>query len=376
MFLHNFKYEFLQNIRQKEIIGWMMIFPIVLSTLFYVAFGDLYNKDIAFSEISVAVVNADEDQIFKSVVSELSEGDEALLDTVFTDSNEAEELLENGDVTAVIYVGDKLSMSVTGDSINASVVRSFLEQYTTQKTIITDVAMNNPEKLADVTQAFSNEINCIYTNKLTDRNIDPYASYFFNLIAMVALFGTTSGVFSATQNQGNLSAIGARKTIAPTHKLKATFSQLLASVCTQSVCTVLSTTYILFILKVDMGDNIPLIYLSGILGSLAGVALGFFIGSVGTASENTKFGLAFGVSMVCCFLSGLMIADMKPLISTYCPIINKLNPASLVSDLFYCLSLYNDYDRYTETAIILIVMSFVFTIAGFLFTRRKKYDSI
>ena len=42
MFLHNLKYEFLQNIRQKELIGWMMLFPIVLATLFYVAFGNIY----------------------------------------------------------------------------------------------------------------------------------------------------------------------------------------------------------------------------------------------------------------------------------------------------------------------------------------------
>ncbi len=376
MFWHNFKYEFLQTIRQKEIIGWMMLFPLVLSTLFYVAFGNLYEKDITFSKIPVAVCNSDNDEIFKSVITELSQGDEAMFSSKFTDEKSAQALLKDGDVIAIINVGDKLSMSVTGESIKASVVRSFLEQYQTQYAIISEVAKKSPEKLSDVTNALSKEIDSITTKELTKGKMDPYSSYFFNLLAMVALFGSTSGVFAATQNQGNLSDIGARKSISPTHKLKSICAFLLAALCAQSVCTVISTTYILFVLGVDMGENIFLIYFSGIIGSLAGVSLGFFIGSIGSMSENTKFGMAFAVSMVCCFLSGLMVGNMKPLINKTCPVVNKLNPAALISDLFYCLSIYDDYKRYCNIALSLVVMSVIFIMAGFLLTRRKKYASI
>ena len=45
MFLHNLKYDFIQTIRQKEIVFWLMMFPIILGTFFKMAFGNIYQKD-------------------------------------------------------------------------------------------------------------------------------------------------------------------------------------------------------------------------------------------------------------------------------------------------------------------------------------------
>ena len=183
-------------------------------------------------------------------------------------------------------------------------------------------------------------------------------------------------IIFATSNQGNLSAIGARKCVSPVHKLKAIIVKLAASICVQSLCTFISISYILFILRIDMGDKIPMIYLSGILGSVLGVSLGFFIGSATSASESAKMGMTMGISMTSCFLSGLMVGNMKAVIEENCPIINVVNPASIISDLFYCLSIYDDYSRYIERAVLLLIMSVVFAAGGFLMTRRKKYASI
>lgn len=376
MFLHNFKYEFLQTIRQKEVIGWMILFPIILSTFFYVAFGNLYETDDMFSEIDIAVVEVKEDDIFNTVLDELSTGDKPLFSVKYTDRENAGQLLKNGDVISIIYVDDEITMSAMAEGIAPSIVKSFLEQYTNQKTIITETAKTNPDKLESVIKALSTELDCMNTKQLSNGNMDPYITYFYNLIAMVALFGTTSGVFSATQNQGNLSAIGARKCVSPTHKLKTTIASLLAASAAQLVCVFISITYIVFILRIDMGDKIQMIYLSGVTGTFAGTSLGFFIGSIGRTAESTKFGIAFTVSMISCFLSGLMIADTKPIFSQYCPIVNRLNPAALISDLFYCLSIYDDYSRYMSITATLLIMTVAFTAGGFLLTRRKKYASI
>lgn len=376
MFLHNLKYEFLQTLRQKEIIGWMMIFPIVLSTLFNLAFGNLYEKDIAFSEIPVAVVEIQSDSTFKTVMDELSSGDNALFDTQYTDEATAKKLLKNGDINSIIYVDSELSMAVSANGLMPSITRSFLEQYETQKAVITETIKNNPEKLQDVINVLSAEINCVDTIPLTNGNMNPYASYFQNLIAMVALFGTTSGLFAATSNQGNLSAIGARKCVSPAHKLKSTIASFLSAFFVQTLCTFLCITYIQFILNIDMGDKIAMLYISGAIGSFTGTSLGFLIGSIGKISEGAKVGICMSVIMGCCFLSGLMVGEMKAIIAEHCPIINKINPAALISDLFYCLTIYNDYSRYTQIIISLISMSFIFLAGGFLLTRRKKYASI
>ncbi len=371
-----FKYEFLSGIRQKEVIFWMMCFPIILSTLFNLAFGNLYEKDEMFAEIPVAVVEEKSDEAFRTVMEQLSTGDSPLFTVQYTDRDEAMELLEKKKISGIIYAGDELSMAVSGKGIVPTIIRSFLEQYTYQKEIIVETAMNAPDKLPAVIETLSAEIDCIDTKELTSGNMDAYASYFQNLIAMVALFGTTSGIFAATSNQGNLSAIGARKCVSPVHKLKAIIVKLAASICVQSLCTFISISYILFILRIDMGDKIPMIYLSGILGSVLGVSLGFFIGSATSASESAKQGMTMGISMTSCFLSGLMVGNMKAVIEEKCPVINVFNPASIISDLFYCLSIYDDYSRYIERAVLLLIMSAVFAAGGFLMTRRKKYASI
>lgn len=376
MFRQIFKYEFLNTIRQKELIFWMMCFPIILGTFFNLAFGNIYEKNEIFTEIPVAVAETKEDSVFREVLDELSTGDSPLFKVQYTDMEEAEELLKNEDIKGIICVDDELSLSVAGNGLEQSIIKSFLEQYEAQKTIITETAVNNPEKLQDVITALSADINCIETKELSGGNMDEYVQYFQNLIAMVGMFGTMVGLFAATSNEANLSAIGARKCVAPTHKLKSIIANLLAAFCAQIICVFISITYIVFILKIDMGDKIPMIYLSGASGSLLGVSLGFLIGSIGRMSEGVKVGISTSFSMFCCFLSGLMVGNMKAVINQHCPVVNKINPAAVISDLFYCLAVYDDYSRYMEKMVTLLIMSAVFITGGFLLTRRKKYASI
>ena len=376
MFRHIFKYEFLNTIKQKQLVFWMMCFPIILGTFFNLAFGSLYEKNEIFTEIPVAVAEIKEDSVFREVMDSLSEGDSPLFKVQYTDMEEAEELLKNEDIKGIICVDDELSLSVAGNGLEQSIIKSFLEQYEAQKTIITDTAANNPEKLQDVIAALSADIDCIETKELSGGNMDEYVQYFQNLIAMVALFGTMVGLFAATSNEANLSAIGARKCVAPTHKLKSIIANLLAAFCAQVICVFISITYIVFILKIDMGDKIPMMYLSGAAGSFLGVSMGFLIGSIGRMSEGVKVGISTSFSMFCCFLSGLMVGNMKALLESRCPVINKINPAAVISDLFYCLAVYDDYSRYMEKMVTLLIMSAIFITGGFLLTRRKKYASI
>ena len=53
MFWHIFRYEFLNIAKQKEVIFWLMCFPIILGTFFNLAFSKLYEKNEIFTEIPV-----------------------------------------------------------------------------------------------------------------------------------------------------------------------------------------------------------------------------------------------------------------------------------------------------------------------------------
>lgn len=72
-----------------------------------------------------------------------------------------------------------------------------------------------------------------------------------------------------------------------------------------------------------------------------------------------------------------MNSNMKDLVEKHAPIINRINPAALISDAFYCINVYNDTaPGYYRNLVTLAVMSAAFVMASFLLIRRNRYDSI
>ncbi len=376
MFLHNLKYEFLNNIRQKNSLFWLLCFPVILGTFFYMGFGKLYEKEEMFSEIPVAVTFAKEDDVFKSVINEMENTDDSLFDFRYADRGKAEKMLEKGDVSGIITVDEDISLTVASSGTEQTIIKSFLEQYKSQKQIISDISAENPEGLPKALKALRTETDAIRNTFPSGRNMNIYDTYFMNLITMAALFGMITGVYSAVNNQGNFSAVGARKCLSPNIGFITIASSLLAGYITQLCSVIVTTSFVLFILKIDMGGNILMIYLTGALGAFAGVSIGFFIGSVGRMSEAVKGAIATSVSLFCCFLSGLMVGNMKTIIADKCPVINSINPAAIISDMLYYLTVKEGYERYIEKAAALLIISAVFITGGFLMTRRKTYENL
>ena len=139
---------------------------------------------------------------------------------------------------------------------------------------------------------------------------------------------------------------------------------------------VLCVTFLRFVLRVNFGGSLLLLYLAAILSGCLGVAFGFFIGSIGKMRHEGKSAIAITVSMALCFLSGLMMGNIKGILATKAPWVNRFNPVAIISDSFYCLNMYSDYRRFITKIIGILIYIAVFTVLGVLFTRRKKYASI
>ena len=105
-------------------------------------------------------------------------------------------------------------------------------------------------------------------------------------------------------------------------------------------------------------------------------AVSSFVGSLGKMKEGAKIGIILGISMICSFLAGLMNSNMKDIVEKHAPFINRINPAALISDAFYCINVYDDTARYHRSLITLAAMSLVLVIVSFLLIRRERYDSI
>lgn len=380
MFWHNFKYTFLITLRSKDQIFWSLIFTIILGTLFYATFGNAYEFDELQKNIKVAAYIEDEyvQENFTNIIEDISitEDGDKLLDVTYTTSmEEAQELLEDDTIGVFYSEAGKLKLMVNGDGIKESILSTIVANYHQIVTVMTDLADKGPEvQVAAMDKLFSEE-NKNEEISLGDADMDVYSDYFFNLIAMSCLFASFSGVSLTIKNQANLSVIGARKNVSNTGGLVQMVAGLAAIWILLSIMSCIALAYLL-IIGVHFGDEIPGIILTIFVGNLAGLTSGFFIGSFGRLSEGVKESIAVAYSLISCFLSGLMILDIKMMVQLYCPVVNQINPAARISDALYALKVYDNYDRFYENIIVLLVMSVVFTLGGFLVGRRKQYASI
>lgn len=377
MFLHNLKYEFKAGLRVKEFLVWVVIFPIALGTVFKIAFGSVYENSEVFKTISAAVVASESDTTLRSVLDGIESADEPLMKITYTSKEDAEKLLSDGDVEGIIFSEDgKLKLTVAGLGMNETILKSFCDQYNSNMTVIREAAVKDPMSIQAVTEKLTAEVSACEEVKLVKGNTDPYVDYFYNLIAMTALYGALTGLHIVIENQANMSALGARKNCSPTKKSVGLTASLVARSVMQSAVMVILVTYMRFVLKIDFGSRLPLVYLAAVMGGILGVCFGFMVGSFGTGSRDTKQGRTLAVIMLCCFLSGLMIGNMKSEVEKVAPWFNRINPAAVISDSLHILSTFDDLGRYAAKLAVIAVMTVICAVIGFISTRRKRYASL
>lgn len=376
MFLHNFKYELKMVLRQREFIMWLMLFPIVLGTLFKVAFGSIYSNNDMFKSIPVAVVKTSENAIVDNMLASVGEGEDAMLAVTVTNAEEAKELLFDGKVKGILVTGESVELQVSGKGIQQTILQEVVSRFKLYETVIGDAMMRDPASVPAVIGKLGEEVNACRDVSPTADNPDVYVQYFYNLIAMVAICGSLTGLHVATSAQANQTEIGARKNCSPTPKSIHLPAALLGSCVSQGVSMVLCVTFLKFVLRVNFGGNLLLLYAAAILSGCLGVSLGFFAGSIGRLKYEIKSAILLSISMVLCFMSGLMMGNIKGVLAEKAPWLNRVNPVAIVSDSFYCLNMYSDYRRFMTKITAMILYTVAFTAFGVLFSRRRKYASL
>lgn len=382
MFWQEFKYNFLITLRDKGVIWWTMLFVMALGTLFQLTFGNAMEKEEFFSDIPVAacIEDADVKESFTDIVATIKlDGENTLLKVTYVDSmDEAKQLLADKEVKGIYYSENKtLKVMVDGDGIKEGILTNVAVNYHQITTVMTAVAEKAEDEQAMLMSMLGlmgereNNTEISYTKD----KMDPFVSYFYNLIAMGALFACFAGLNLVLRTQANLSAVGARRCVAQHSTFGSTIAGLLANLILLSCCEFVAMAY-LGLLGVPWGHKIPEMVLVVVVAVWTGLCLGFFVGSFGKLREGVKDGICTGVSLTCCFLSGLMILDIKPALQEHAPWVNKINPAALISDSFYALNVYDSGMTFWYNIITLVGMSLIMIAVGCAVGRRKRYASI
>ena len=372
MFSHLFINRIKILLRSKEIIFWTLLFPIALATFFNMAFSNLGESEI-FEPINIAVVEENLSQEFRYLLYNLSQdNDDRIFNITYVETEEkAVEKLKNNEIIGYYISNETIDIVVSRYTFGQIIMKNVVDSYYQISSVIKTIMETN--------QNFDMSLLNFDRNFFVDnsnKNNDFTIIYFYTLIGMVCLFAGYFGMEGAMESEANLRKRAARFSIAPIHKLKGLIASLLAGFVIAYAEMLVLLAFLMFVLGISFGDQNIYILLLTVNGIFAGLALGTLIGVSNRKSEGTKSGILSAVTMMGSFLAGMMVWNMKYIIETYAPIVNRINPVAIITDGLYSLYYFDDLARYTTNMINLVIISVIMVICSYFFIRRKKYDSI
>lgn len=352
--IHLIKYSFKRLIKQPSMIFWVLIFPLILSTLFKVAFSNLKEETME-DKIKVLV---EDNEILKNTFL-----NNTYLDIDYINKNNETEIntkLLNDDYLAYLYLDNnemKIKVSTSGikQTIFIEILNTNIQKYNSGKNFDDSFIINNES---------SNYFN-------------PIDSYFFSLLGMLCMFGGFYGVDIVNSTMPNLSKLGARINASPTKKIKYFLGNTLVSYLIFLLIELIVILYMHFVLNINFGNisSIFKLILLIMVGSIVGITFGMVISTI-KASEAAKIGIINAITLSLSAFAGLYATDLKYFADTKLPFINKINPTNLINDSLLAINYFNDNSRFYSNIITLFILSIIFITMTNLILRRRKYASI
>lgn len=341
----------------------------------------------------IAVVETDEfnsNELYKEAFKELSDSnnDNQLFNIKYVTEEEGKKLLEDKEIVGYVVINDTSKVVVNSSDVNETVLKYAVDEITEQEHIINNLVTKQMENInptqmqsIDYEKIYKNAMNVIENSNgnikdISNSNLSYTMIEFYTLIAMACLYGGTISMSAINNTLANMTSKGKRISVSATSRVKVILSSALASYVVQIIGLALLFAYTIFALKVDFGDNLPLIVLLALVGSFAGLAMGILVAAIVKKNENIKVSILISITMLGCFLSGMMGITMKYVVDTNVPIVNKLNPANMITDGFYALYYYNTLDRYYFNIYSLLIFSGILILISIICLRGQKYDSL
>lgn len=368
--------------RNRVNIFWCYIFPVALVTCYYFAFGNLLNtndlKTINIAYVHDDIVNGDASDPLKDLLekAEINKGT-PLFDVTYTDKEGAAKLLEDNGIRAyIVNDGSKPRLYVKRSGMEETIIKSFLDNYNRTFAAIGSIAARQPDALSKGLSDDVMNIKDFIIEKKGNAKPNVVLISYFSLLAFTCLFAGYWGLDEVVNIQANRSNIGARVNASPVKKMKLLLINMLAAFTAHVGTVIIMIIYMMKILKIDFGNNIPQIILVCFIGSVTGIFVGASVGVLVNKGAGVQSAVMTFINLVGGFLSGMMFVDIKYLIAKKAPVLAYINPINLISDSFYSLYYFDNFDRFYRNIAILGIITVILGAISYLGLRRKTYESI
>lgn len=382
MFFHNVKYNLKALFKNKGLIFWSFAFPIIMATLFNMAFGN-WEESEKFTSINIGIVTNeyfDNNIIAKNVFNSLSDGDNKIFNITYASKDEVTNLLTDKKIEGIIeYTNSNPNIIINSNSVSSTIIKSVVDEIETNNTIFNDLMKSGKYASNDMEEQVNRIIEkinstTINTKDISVKKLDIAVIEYYSLLAMTCLYGGFIAMSAISNSLASASSRGKRVAISPIKKSMAILSSLCASFIVQLIGALLLLIYI-NIIGVNLHTNLISLFVITILGVLSGISIGLIVSVMINKSEDTKLGIIIAISMALSVLSGMTGVSLKYVIDSKIPFINKINPAAMITDGLYAVY-YENSARFLNDIISLIIFISLLIVISILYMRRKKYDNI
>ena len=192
---HLIKYSVIRKVKNFSMLFWPCMFPLILGTLFYFAFGNISESD--FETVQAAFVEENPgDSVFPSFLEEVSK-EETLIHVETMTEKEALQKLEDQKISGIFYGTETPYLKVGKNGLAQSIMQSLLESYLNGKDTLETVADVHPENMKKAVAAMSDYQELVENVSAGGRTTNGNMGFFYALAAMACMYGCFIGLGSA-----------------------------------------------------------------------------------------------------------------------------------------------------------------------------------
>lgn len=384
-----FNYFLKLRLRNKAFVFWCLVFPLALMTCFKIAFGNLTtNQDIDTKEVAVIYENESSmyangfSDLINNLTQEDTNGDDALFHlNSYSTEDEVRDALINGDLDLAFKVyDDKVETLLpkaytdTACAVGKAVANSYMNNYD----MIATAFETNPMQAQALLNSIGEDLDFVNAKEsdFVDESPNPYIWYFYSSLVMGIFFNANNGTEIIADIKADSSTEGMRVSVSPKEKSKLIAASYSSCLLVAVVINIIQLLVMKYIFEVPMGGSILKLACFILATNIFAIAFGIVCACLFKGSKDTRANKTTSIIMASVFLSGEMIAQLPGILETSVPLINDINPATVMNMALFRLAYSTgDFDFYINM-IKIVVMAIICLVISVIILRREKYASV
>lgn len=388
-------------VRTPSVIVWVLAFPLIMSVIFLFMFSGMRTDGLVDPVPVALVAPADEKDdasagSFTQVAEALAEpGKDQLLDLrrVGT-ADEAEVLLASGEIDGYFEIASDGAPALTvgsaytlasadgASAVNRTILETVASSYVQSRALLEEVAQRDPAALAGpaaVTDALGIQV-AVERVQITHARPEEIVRYYYALLGMSTLMASQAGMLAVAYAQPGVSALGARRAVSGTSRLRQLAGCALGAWAVSTVTLTLAFAFLRLVAGVDFGGREGLALVAVAVCALLATALGACVGALPlSAGISARSGILTALTCVLSLFAGLYgtaAMELADNLAHTLPWTSWVNPTKLVCDTFYALYYYTSLAPFVARLAACVAGALaLLAVAGAIF-RRQSYEHL